>query len=298
MTKGIHIAVLLTCHNRRETTLRCLRVLYNQVMQDEVITEVFLVDDGCIDGTAKAVHEQFPQVNMIKGTGNLYWNQGMRLAWLTATKSKEYDYYLWLNDDTLLDKTALNELLADYNDARNADGKDAIIVGACRVTGNGSSKFSYGGRTEKGPVIPNGQIQKCTYINGNVVLIPKEIYRVLGSLSPDYTHIFGDYDYGLRAINAGFSSYTTKRFIAVCPTNTAAKWCDPDTTLLMRLRLMHSPKGLNLKEYIIFRKKHWGRRWLGYSLKAYLKALNPRVYFKTKDILSQFMSTHGNLKGD
>ena len=71
------IAILMTCHNRRETTLRCLRGLPSDV-------EVYLVDDGSTDGTDEAVKATFPKVNVIRGTGNLYWAKGMELAWKTC----------------------------------------------------------------------------------------------------------------------------------------------------------------------------------------------------------------------
>ena len=56
-------------------------------------------------------------------------------------------------------------------------------------------------------------------IKGNLVLIPRVIYKQIGILSNDYTHALGDNDYGLRAIKNGFSCYTTKKFLATCPPN-------------------------------------------------------------------------------
>ena len=68
--------------------------------------EVFLVDDCSTDGTSTALQIQYPSIKIIQGDGNLYWNRGMHLAWKTAAASKEFDYFLWLNDDTLLEKNA------------------------------------------------------------------------------------------------------------------------------------------------------------------------------------------------
>lgn len=45
------IAVLMTCHNRRETTLKCLSSLYDQALPSGVTFKTYLVDDGCADGT-------------------------------------------------------------------------------------------------------------------------------------------------------------------------------------------------------------------------------------------------------
>lgn len=272
------IAVLLTCHNRREKTITCLKSLFEATLPEEFSLDVFLVDDGSIDGTSNAVLEQFPSVNIIQGSGNLYWNQGMRLAWETATETKDYEFYLWLNDDTNLDANALIELVVCSKEALKIENRPVIITGACRNTDD-KKEFSYGGRTDTGPVLPNGSLQKCKFINGNAVLVSNEIYQKLGNLSPDYTHAMGDFDYGLRALKAGFSCYTTKRYIATCeiPEGFPA-WCNPKTPLLKRLKLLHSPKGLNVKEYIIFRKKFEGKKYILFSIKVYLRVIFPNFY--------------------
>lgn len=84
----------------------------------------------------------------------------------------------------------------------------------------------------------------------------------------------------LHAIQAGYNCYITKTFIAVCPTNGVAAWCNPKTSFFKRWQLMHSPKGLNIKEYLIFKKKFEGIKWVNYAIKAYLKVLVPKYYFK------------------
>jgi GT2 family glycosyltransferase len=271
------IAVLITCHNRKSKTITCLAELYNCELQENYYFDVFLVDDGSTDGTAEAVKNKFPKVKVIQGSGNLYWNRGMRLAWETAAKTKDYDFYLWLNDDTVLDDDAIIELIDCNDEVLKQTDTPSVIVGSCRNDLQ-LNIFSYGGRTESNPVIPNGKLQKCKYINGNVVLIPKEIFDVLGNLSSDYTHAIGDNDYGLRAIQAGYTCYITKKFIAVCPINEVAAWQDPNTPLIKRFKLLYSPKGLNMREYIIFRKKFEGKRWIIFAIKVYLKTLSPTLY--------------------
>lgn len=275
------IATLLTCHNRKEKTIQCLEALYKSHSRlENSDLDVFLVDDGSTDGTSDAVKSKFPEVSVIMGSGNLFWNQGMRLAWQTAAETKQYDFYFWLNDDTILDADGLFKLFEDYNEANNMERTEVIITGACRKA-FGVDEFSYGGRNEDGPVIPNHNLQKCSYINGNAVLVPNDVYLKLGNLSDDYTHGMGDFDYGLRAIKNGFTCYTTKVFMATCaPNEGVAGWCNPKFSLQKRWSQFHSPRGLNIKEYNLFRKKFWGNKWLIFALKAYLKMLVPRLYQK------------------
>lgn len=272
------IAVLITCHNRREKTLKCLQSLFQCILPENFILSVFLVDDGSSDGTGDAVKREFPTINVINGNGNLYWNKGMRLAWKVAVEHADFDFYLWLNDDTIIDDNALINLLECNAEIIKKDNKPAIVTGACRESYD-LQIFSYGGKTDKGPVFPNGRLQACQYINGNLVLIPKEIYHLLGYLSPDYTHFYGDYDYGLTAIRMGINCYTTKSFIAYCsPNEGVPDWCNPQIPLIKRLKLFHSPKGINIREYNTFRKKFWNWKWIMYAIKAYFRVLTPRLY--------------------
>src|SRR5690554_101285 len=112
------IAVLLTCHNRREKSLACLKYLFKATLPVNYAIEVFLVDDGSIDGTSQAINIEFPAVNIIKGSGDLFWNRGMHLAWDKAAKTG-YPFYLWLNDDTILFETAISELLKSSKEMNN-----------------------------------------------------------------------------------------------------------------------------------------------------------------------------------
>ena len=116
----VQIAVLLTCFNRKEKTLRCLQNLKEQTLPDNVVVTVVLVDDGSTDGTGDAVSKNYPDVNLIRSEGNLFWNQGMRLAWNTALQQRDYDYYLLMNDDTEIYSDAIMRLLVVEKEIKEA----------------------------------------------------------------------------------------------------------------------------------------------------------------------------------
>lgn len=270
-----YVAVLITCHNRRDMTLECLTALYDAKFPKNHIMDVFLVDDGCSDGTPSAVKKSYPKVNIIKGTGHLYWNQGMRLAWQSAAKKKDYDFYLWLNDDTFLKKNGLNDLIITSQIKEN----NAIIVGNCS---NKVGVFSYGGKSKNGlsksgNLMPNGSIQSCDRFNGNLVIIPKSVFLKLGYLCDKYLHMYGDIDYGLSARTKNVSIFSTPSFNAYCESNPVPDWLDKNKTPnpIRRIKIMRGPKGLNMSDYIVFRKKFNKSNWLLYVAKAYFKAIFP-----------------------
>lgn len=277
------IAVLMTCHNRAEKTKECLVHLYDNDTNHKV--DVYLVDDGSTDETSQIIREEFPDVILINGNGHLYWGGGMRLAWETASKNGDYDFFIWLNDDTNLYEYAISSLFDAYEKYRESAG-DSIITGACEEKRH-SGKFSYGGKVDDEPCIPDGTVRECNIINGNVVLVPREIFLKIGNLSGDYTHSMGDYDYGLRAIEAGFKCYTTDRYIAECSRNDTPSWKNPNLTVFQRIRALNDPTGgLYLKEYVVFRKRHRGNQWIMDLIKVLLKTLFPRAAEKYNKILN------------
>ncbi|GGH56526.1 GT2 family glycosyltransferase [Filimonas zeae] len=260
----VKIAVLLTCFNRRDKTLQCLGNLYGQERRGILFElDVFLVDDASTDGTSQAVSERFPEVNIIKGNGKLYWNRGMYTAWKNAA-SDIYDYYLWLNDDTDLLPGAITEMLQ----CDMADSVPAIVCGA--ICSANTKMFSYGGVSKDGrAVVPDGTVQHCYIINGNCVLVSKAAFQLAGNIDPVFPHAIGDHDYGLRLLKAGGKIITTRKFIGYCERNAKLpKWCYSETPLKERVKALYSPLGnSHPKYYFIYERRHFG---LFLAVKHYL----------------------------
>lgn len=63
MNQNITTAILITCHNRKNKTLKCLKHLSEQ----NINLDIYLVDDGCTDGTSDAVKRNFPMLLLFKG---------------------------------------------------------------------------------------------------------------------------------------------------------------------------------------------------------------------------------------
>jgi GT2 family glycosyltransferase len=279
------IAVLLTCFNRKDKTLSCLQSLYSQSSQ----LDIYLVDDGSTDGTYAAVQSCFPDVTLIKGTGSLYWSGGMRLAFSHAM-DKGYDYYLWLNDDVTLYNGAIEILLNSNLACLNDKGTPSITIGSMQDPIN--KKMSYGGRIRDSAlfplkmkkVFPNTTIQCCNAINGNLVLVPKEIALSVGNISSKFTHGLGDFDYSLRAEYKGFKSYIAPGYLGTC-FNDRIGFYDKNIPLSERVANSRKPTGLPpIKEWLIFTKRHAGIFWPLYWIKASVSFLFPHIwiFFKSK----------------
>jgi GT2 family glycosyltransferase len=250
-----YIAILLTCHNRKTKTLSCLAALFDCVLLDGYKLDVFLVDDGSTDGTSEAIKERFPQVNIIQGNGNLFWNRGMYLAWETASKAYDYDYYLWLNDDTYLYQNAITELIA----CSESENDQNIICGStCSV--HDKNKITYGGMDAEGNLMkPNGKKQYCHHFNGNIVLIPKYVFSIAGTNDPTFHHSLGDFDYGLRTGKLNIASIVSPTVMGECDEHEQlSAWCNPETPIIKRLKLLYTPLGNHPVEFFRYEDRHNG----------------------------------------
>lgn len=248
------IAVLLTVYNRKDTTLRSLKNLFAQTLPEGYRIAVYLTNDGCTDGTPEAVATEFPQVNIIKGDGNLYWNRGMYKAWAEAEK-ENYDYYLWLNDDTFLMEDCIHNLLSESNISSDS----AIIIGA--TTDSSQKKITYSGWRKGKKINPSDTNREAEYFNGNIVLIPREVYKVLGKNDYYYRHALGDFDYGLRATENGFVNVVCNQICGICDEHSSIpKWKDPNLSLKDRWKALYSVggNGANPFEFFYFKRKHKG----------------------------------------
>lgn len=275
------IAILMTCHNRKALTLRCLRALRDEPLFFE--ENLFLVDDGSSDGTGMAVLDYMPSANVIEGSGSLFWNGGMRLAWESALKSgRRFDFYLWLNDDVELRPGVLTALVADAAQAARADG--AVIVVAATVE-PGTDRVTYGGQrrpTSRRPlrfnlVQPNGAPQPVDTVSGNIVLVSDAAERVVGNLSDGFIHIYGDLDYGLRAGRAGVPMVLASGVGGACAANShGGGSLDASLGRWQRLRLRWKESGkIHGRDWSRFTRIHsgLGRLSVLYSVSPYLRIL-------------------------
>ena len=113
-------------------------------------------------------------------------------------------------------------------------------------------------------------------MNGNVVLIPRVIAKVVGNISPEFTHCFGDLDYGLRARRLGFHVTVAPSYAGECAANDRKFRCfDRDVPLVDRWREFHTPKGQPPYEVYVFARRHPGVIWPIAILKRYLRLLAP-----------------------
>jgi GT2 family glycosyltransferase len=130
----VRVAVIVASHNRATQTLSALRAVHRQDGAD-ARTDVVLCDAGSTDGTVEQVRTDFPSAIVLEEGPELFWNSGMRRAFSVAVEA-DYDFYLWLNDDTLLDPDAFAILLRTLDDPAVRAPRSAQRSGVMPATGS------------------------------------------------------------------------------------------------------------------------------------------------------------------
>lgn len=281
------LCVLLTCYNRKEKSVACLRHLERSaaLAMPRLKLRGVLVDDGSSDGTAAAVTTAFPWVTVLQSDGALYWNRGMHMAMAHAMLNVQSDAYLWLNDDTNLEVGAVQVLMDTADELVAKYGRTGLVVGSTRDPNTG--ELTYGGsvaasrlrRFAYRKVFDAQRAVPCQAFNGNVVLIPAAVAADVGNLDPEFEHAMGDIDYGLRASKRGHPVYVAPGYVGTCSNNPkTATFEDESLPLRRRMHLMLHRKGLPWRSWLVLTRRHGGGMWPIYFLWPYTRLVIKSIF--------------------
>lgn len=282
------VAVLLTCHNRKDKTASCLESLCQAKCPEGLHYSIFLVDDGCIDGTADHVREFYPSVNIIQGSGDLYWAGGMRLAWRTALEADDFDAFLLLNDDVELKPNFFYLLTQCHDYAEKNYGKGGIYSAATLDKSMGST--SYGAqviiknswRVVSRRVDPCGFPQEVDMTNGNILWVDRDAVKENGILSDGFVHGLADYDYALSAKKNNIIVLLASDYAGFCINDHGKSFLNHSHSLTERLKYMRSPTGLAYRDYLFYVKKHFPLSFPYSFFMLWAKTLFPFIWEKIK----------------
>lgn len=94
------IFIVIPVYNRKALTRGCL---YSLQQQTDNEFRIIVVDDGSTDGTDKMIQNEFPNITLLKGDGNLWWTGAVNKAVQhVLSECQLEDYILLLNDDLVV----------------------------------------------------------------------------------------------------------------------------------------------------------------------------------------------------
>lgn len=284
----LNIAVLMACHNRKALTVRILKQLEEAAARHgDLQTTTFLVDDASSDGTADEVSRQFPNVALVEGSGSLFWNRGMVLAFKTArTARQDWDYYLLLNDDLDLDVDAFATVIRDCH-TRNAT-TPTIMVGLVRGP---DGEITYGGfarhsrckpmRVRRVGVRQDEAVPADTF-NANFVVLPAPLMEALDGLDPSFHHAYGDIDLGFRATALDATILVHNRSVGITPAHPTPPQSSSAFARFVQRHGTMPRRPDSFRQYAVFMWRH-GCWWMfplyaaKYAFKASCRLIHQRL---------------------
>lgn len=211
------IYIVIPVHNRKAFTLGCLHDLARQTVTDRLVV---VVDDGSTDGTSEEVRQQFPEVVVLTGNGNLWWagatNLGVRYILDTLDPDTD-DLILTLNDDININPGYLASLLIA------SEANQRCLIGSVSLDVKPPHALLYAG-TRHNFLIAKIEDQAITRFNnkyasliqtssyivsdslpGRGMLVPISVFRTIGLFDNHrFCHHMADLDFSIRARKAGF----------------------------------------------------------------------------------------------
>lgn len=209
------VSFVIPTSNGQKLLAECLPSVYQQnYNQTEENLEVIVVDNGSQDNTKTFVKKNFPKTTLVEmkelAGFSVPVNTGIRLA--------KGEYIVLLNNDVVLEKTWLSEMLLALKEVK-AD------FAACKMlTGNGEKIDSAGdGFSWWGRAFPIGKgkspnkYQKREFVfgaSGGASIFKSEVFGKIGLLDEDFYAYFEDIDLSFRAQLAGFKCVYEPKAIA------------------------------------------------------------------------------------
>lgn len=215
------LSVIIVNYNVQYFLQQCLISVFGA--GKGIAMEVWVVDNGSVDGSVEMVRRQFPRVHLIANHDNL----GFARANNQALRQASGDYMLLLNPDTLVEKDTFRRCLDFMHSHADCGG-----LGVKMVNGKGkflkeskrgfpspeASFFKISGLIRLFPHnrriaayymghLPDDETNEIEILPGAFLMISRTAYDKVGGLDETFFMYGEDIDFSWRIKQAGFKNY-------------------------------------------------------------------------------------------
>ena len=203
------ISVIIVTYNSAQVIIPCIDSIINNSQGADI--EILIVDNGSTDDTCKILKQNYTDITIISGHGNIGFAAGNNLG-LQAAQGR---HFFVLNPDTEISSGALSTL-KDYADSHPKVGMIAPRV----VNPDGTLQHStfrfpdllqafYGffeklmpiDSTRNGRYLPEeyGKERSVEHILGAAIFVQRKLWEKIGGMDDNYKLYFEETDWCYRA---------------------------------------------------------------------------------------------------
>ncbi len=209
------LSIVIVNWNTRDLLSQCLESIFGTTQKANL--EIFVVDNGSIDGSGRMVKERFPAVRLIENRRNV----GFARANNQALKISEGKYLLLLNPDAQVKGKAIEELISFMEEHSMAG-----ISGAQLLNSNGSRQNSIANFPSLATELLNKSLLRRLFpkkfpgkekdyyepievdsVIGACMMVRRQAVDQVGSLDEDYFLFLEETDWCFRMKKAGWKIY-------------------------------------------------------------------------------------------
>lgn len=255
------ISIIILNWNGISDTIECLESLKKITYPNY---EVIIVDNGSQGNDVQILKERYKDyIRLIRNKDNLGFAEGNNIAIRQVLQEKKSQYILLLNNDTVVDRYFLTELI------KVSESNENIGIA-------GSKNYYYNPKLEKSKIWYNGAkikwwlggIKHCQkvrksegtknyflteYVVGSSMLIKTSVIKKIGTLDKSYFCYGEDGDFCLRAKKSGYLNVYVPLSIIWHKVNRSSKFFSPGYVYLVtRNKFWLIKRNYQNWQYIIF----------------------------------------------
>lgn len=206
------VSIILLNYKGTKDTLECIKSL-EEIDYDNF--DIIVVDNNSPDDSYEVLKRELGEKHtLIKAEDNGGFAKGNNLGVRHALKNGS-DFVLLLNNDTLVEKDFLTEIMRCY------ETHEKVGIVSCKILyesrrdliwfggGELNLKRFYGAHYGEGEKDSNkfDQEKEITFATGCVMLVPRQVIEKVGYLPEEYFMYYEDADYCLRVQEEGYKIY-------------------------------------------------------------------------------------------
>lgn len=202
------VLIVILNFNGIEDTLQCLDSLRGQTCRDIAVQ---VIDNGSKADDLGRIGTRFPEVEVIVLPDNLGWAGGNNIG-IRQALDRGFGYVCLLNNDTVLDPTAIEELLA----AATVLQRPCLLHPAIAYFDD-PTKWQLDPQSPPSPILAirdlesNAGIVEMNGAYGACLLLPASVLKSVGMLDERFFLQLEETDYFWRAKAQNISSFCARR---------------------------------------------------------------------------------------